>query len=127
MTTRSRLLTGLTLSAFLGLGASSALAGGWATTTLDPLDGPPRAGDRILVGYTIRQHGVTPVRLERTGIEIRRGARRAFFPGRPSGQTGHYVASVTFPARGAWTWSARQDWFAPYELGTVGVRPLASK
>jgi len=127
MTTRSLLLSALTLSTLLGLDAASAVAGGWATTTVDKLDDPVRAGDRALVGYTIRQHGVRPVSLENTGIEIRRGARRAFFPGRPSGATGHYVASVTFPARGTWTWSARQGWFAPYDLGTVSVRPLSAR
>jgi len=127
MTTRSRLLSALTLTTLLGLAAVSAFAGGWATTALDPLGDPVRAGDRALVGYTIRQHGVTPVSLANTGIEIRRGARRAFFPGRPSGATGHYVATVTFPARGTWTWSARQGWFAPYDLGKISVRPLSAR
>jgi hypothetical protein len=127
MTTRSRLLSALTLSTLLGLGAASALGGGWATTTLDPVGDPLRVGDGALVGYTIRQHGVRPVSLENTGIAIRRGARRAFFPGRPSGATGHYVATVTFPARGTWTWSARQGWFAPYDLGTVTVRPVSAR
>ncbi len=102
-------------------------AGGWAVTTLDPLPASPRAGTTLTVGYTVRQHGVTPVALDDTGIAIvGPGAARTVFPGRPSGATGHYVADVRFPAAGAWQWEAEQGWFGPQKLGGVAVEAGAA-
>ena len=108
-----------------GLGASVGLAGGWAVTTIDPLPEPPRAGEATSIGYTIRQHGVTPVELAGTGIELLSSeqSQSLFFPGRPDGPKGHYTAKVTIPAAGTWSWRARQgSLFAPQELGTIGVQ-----
>jgi hypothetical protein len=74
-------------------------AGGWAVTTLDPLPADGQAGTTLTVGYTVRQHGVTPVALDDTGIAlVGPDGARMVFPGRPSGPTGHYVADVRVPA-----------------------------
>ena len=97
-------------------------AGGWAVTTLDPLPAAPHAGTTLTVGYTVRQHGITPVALDDTGIAVvGPGGARTVFPGRPSGPTGHYVAEVRFPAAGPWQWEAEQGWFGPQKLGAVPV------
>jgi hypothetical protein len=92
----------------------SAHAGGWAVTTLDPLPAAPRAATTLIVGYTLRQHGVTPVTVDDTGIAIvTPDGARTIFPGRPSGPTGHYVADVRFPAGGAWRWGGPAAGLAP--------------
>ncbi|MEO8162945.1 MAG: hypothetical protein ABI590_04110, partial [Ilumatobacteraceae bacterium] len=53
----------------LGVG-SLATAGGWAVSTLDEVP-VPIAGEPIDVGFTIRQHGITPVDIsENVGITI---------------------------------------------------------
>jgi hypothetical protein len=50
--------------------AAPARAGGWAVTTLDPLPSAPAAGVPVVVGFTIRQHGRTPVALDDVGIDV---------------------------------------------------------
>ncbi len=107
-------------------GGTAALAGGWATTTLDPMSVDPIAGQETPIAYTVRQHGVRPVTVDDTGIEVvSSDGRTTFFPGRPTGAEGRYVADVTFPAAGTWRWRAVQGWFGPQELGTVTIRTAA--
>jgi hypothetical protein len=103
--------------------AAPAAAGGWAVTTLDAVPDRFEAGRDYDIGYTIRQHGVTPVDLASTGIRITSAdsGKQLRFDGRKDGAVGHYVARVSFPAAGGWTWEALQDWFAPHQLGKVEV------
>jgi hypothetical protein len=102
------------------LSGSPASAGGWAVTTLDAVP-QPRAGQAIDVGFTIRQHGMTPVNLDGVAIVVRDGARDTVWPARRQGATGHYVARITFPAAGTVTWSVNQGWFPPQDLGRIQV------
>ena len=63
-------LVGLGLSfVLLLLLAPAALAGGWAVSTIDPM-ATPAAGAPIDVGFTIRQHGMTPVDLADVAIAV---------------------------------------------------------
>src|SRR5687767_11024556 len=103
--------------------AAPAAAGGWAVTTLDAVPDRFEAGRAYDIGYTIRQHGVTPVDLASTGIRITSAdsGKQLTFDGRKDGAVGHYVARVSFPAAGGWTWEALQDWFAPHPLGLLEV------
>ena len=114
--------------------ATPAFAGGWAVTTLDQL--PPQivAGQTYDIGYTIRQHGVTPINIETafgtggsTEIQILApdGHQTLSFKGVQTGPTGHYVAKVRFPAEGKWSWAVTQGPFAPQQLGTVDVLAAA--
>lgn len=105
----------------LGIG-SVASAGGWAISTLDELPNPI-AGKKIEVGFTIRQHGVTPVDMsEGVGIRITLAdGTTNYFPAAGDGIVGHYVARVEFPAAGRYSWSIRQGMFADYELGQIDV------
>lgn len=107
------------------LTAPGGLAGGWAVTTLDPSDASPVAGATVAVGFTIRQHGVTPVAVDDVAVVVRTdGAgdgEGEEFAARPSGIVGHYVADVRFPAAGTYSWEVRQGWFGPQSLGTVTV------
>lgn len=121
----ARIVVGLIvmLCGVAGFGATAA-AGGWAVTTLD--EAPiPVPGQAVDVGFTIRQHGVTPVDLdEGVGIQIVSAEGTAqHFPAVRQGATGHYVASVVFPAAGDYTWSVQQGWFAPQDLGALTVGP----
>lgn len=106
----------------LALSAGNAGAGGWAVTTLDSLKAAPVAGQTTAVGYTILQHGVTPVSLDDTFIVVRQAKGAPLrFAGRADGPTGHHVADVTFPATGTFTWTVEQGGFGPQDLGTVDV------
>jgi hypothetical protein len=101
-------------------------AGGWAVTTLDPM-AAPAPGEPVGVGFTIRQHGVTPVAVDGVRIMVTdaSGGTEAF-AARPEGTTGHYVAAVTFPDAGAYQWSVVQGWFGPQDLGSIDVQPTAA-
>jgi hypothetical protein len=109
--------------------AGSALAGGWAVTTIDALpEGGFVAGRIYRLGYTIRQHGQHPFAGAKTAITIvAPGSRdRHVFPGITDGPVGHYVAEVTFPFEGAWDWEVSQEPFAVQTLGTIAVAPPVS-
>lgn len=118
--------------ALLAALAPTAMAGGWAVTTLDAVPAGVRAAQSLSIGFTIRQHGVTPVRAEAYGgqVAIRIRADMAgppvTFPARADGAVGHYLAEVRFPSAGLWTWEVEQGPFAPQPLGTVTVEgPVA--
>ena len=93
--------------------APAALAGGWAIITLDAPPGEIRAGQPWTVGFTVLQHGQSPVhRLDdATPIEpllVARNldaGRRVEVPATPGGEVGHFTAEVTFPVEGEWTWT----------------------
>lgn len=85
--------------------ATPALAGGWAVITLDELPGEIVAGQPLEIGFTVRQHGVTPM----GGLTPIVSARYAGFTvteqAEAQGETGHYVATLTFHQEGEWRWS----------------------
>jgi hypothetical protein len=117
-----RLLTALAIAAGLAVaGSAPAIAGGWAVTTLDPLSSP-LPGEEVDVGFTIRQHGVTPVAVDDVAILVTdaRGVTESF-TAHAEGPVGHYVAAVTFPPAGTYRWSVEQGWFGRQDLGTVRV------
>lgn len=118
------MLRTLVLAAMFALALSSpALAGGWAVTTLDSVPDAFDAGQTYSIGYTIRQHGVTPVSVDRTEIRVTHSdsGKRLSFRGVPEGPVGHYVAKVTIPAAGTWTWDVTQGPFEAQPLGTITV------
>jgi len=121
---RITLLTMFLLACFAAsVNLSPASAGGWALTSLDPFD-QPVAGEPVTVGFTILQHGVTPVDVEDVAIRIAS-------PGQPSqlftatsdgpNRVGHYTASVVFPAAGTFSWSVEQGWFGSHDLGEITI------
>jgi hypothetical protein len=96
-------------------------AGGFAVTTLDPL--PALTPDEpSAVGFTIRQHGVTPVALDgvRLVVHPEAGGATAVFEAVADGPLGHYVADVVVPA-GAYRWEVIQGMFGPQDLGPLVV------
>ena len=118
------MLRTLVLAAMFALALSSpALGGGWAVTTLDSVPDGFEAGQTYSIGYTIRQHGVTPVSVDRTEIRVTHSdsGKRLSFRGVPEGPVGHYVAKVTIPAAGTWTWDVTQGPFEAHPLGKITV------
>jgi hypothetical protein len=124
-----RLLVSLSALALMCALGAPALAGGWAATTLDDLPPNMQAGTEYAIGYTIRQHGVTPVNVEdmQSTTQIRitapTGAKTLSDQGVQTGAKGHYDAKVLFPYDGDWTWQVTQGPFAPLSLGVVLVAP----
>jgi hypothetical protein len=121
-----KLLTALGLSfALLLLLAPSVSAGGWAVSTLDPM-ATPAAGVPIDVGFTIRQHGVTPVDLADVAIAVTGpSGETTVYQAQRDGDAGHYLATVTFD-EGQSTWEIRQGFFEPQSLGAITVGADAS-
>jgi hypothetical protein len=90
-----------------GFAVTSASAGGWATITADKANPPqPHAGVPFTFGFTVLQHGVTPagwVHPTFVGTNVTTGARIEAQATR-QGADGHFVATVTLPSAGNWTW-----------------------
>jgi hypothetical protein len=91
----------------LGLTLTGASAGGWATITADSTNPPqPNAGEKFTFGFTVLQHGLTPaswVGATFVGINTTTGAR-VEAKATNQGPDGHFVATVTLPSAGSWTW-----------------------
>lgn len=105
-----------------GIATAVALAGGWAVTTVHPLEARPTPGTPLRVTFTIRQHGHRPAAVEDTAIEIiGEDGQTLRFPALPLPQTGRYAADVVFPSAGAWGWRAIPGWFPPQSLGVIQV------
>ncbi|MEP6693469.1 MAG: hypothetical protein ABJB39_02375 [Chloroflexota bacterium] len=114
------------LALSLGIFAAPAFAGGWAVTTFDELPGQFVSGHEYALGYTIRQHGVTAINVDKTEIiAVATSGRTLSFPGKSQGDVGHYVATVFFPAGGSYAWQVTQNPFAPQDLATLTVLAAA--
>jgi hypothetical protein len=124
---RRLLIALLSFVAVVFASAVPAAAGGWAVTTLDEVPAPS-AGGVVAVGFTIRQHGVTPVNPEgQVGIEVHSASGgMAYFPAVPAGPVGHYVSQVTFTEAGTVDWVVRQGWFEAQDLGPLTVSPAGN-
>lgn len=119
------LATGLTTALLL---ASTALAGGWATATLDPGMNGPHAGTPTTIGFIVLQHGQTPnssLAVVVHGANATGGSVSA--NATAQGGPGHYVATLTFPIDGAWTitWTSELDMGASSAPLTVLAAPAA--
>jgi hypothetical protein len=110
---------GLAIFAIPFVPGAPAAAGGWAVSTLDEVPAPA-PGETVTIGFTIRQHGVTPVDIDDVGVEVAGPSGDVeVFPATQQGTVGHYVADVVFGESGVHTWAIRQGWFADHELGTI--------
>jgi hypothetical protein len=120
-----RCLCASTMLAFFAIVALvlPAMAGGFAVTTFDQLPTTFRAGESYRLGYTVRQHGVTPLPGLTTRIVAQQAASGVteIFIGTADGPAGHYAAIVRLPSEGAWLWQVEQGPFAPQQLGTLTV------
>jgi cytochrome c2 len=105
MLSRIRTAIGLALL-FAIVFAFPAFAGGWAVITLDELPSNVVAGEPLSIGFTVLQHGRTPMTdLHPTLTAKLSSAETMVFSAEPNGKPGHYVATLTFPKEGSWEWS----------------------
>ena len=82
------------------------LAGGWAVITLDELPSKVVAGEPLIVGFTVLQHGRTPMTDLSPIITANLYKEQEFVvTATPAGKPGHYIAALTFPKEGEWRWS----------------------
>jgi hypothetical protein len=99
---RIALASTLLLSLFFAI---RVFAGGWAVITLDELPTDVVAGEPLKIGFTVRQHGATPMAgLDPTVTATRKGDRFVV-NAEADGEPGHYSATLTFPSEGNWEWS----------------------
>ena len=96
--------------------APTVQAGGWAAVTLDSLPVAPRAGEEIRIGFTIRQHGVTPINTARPYLEAENEATGESLrvAARQEGAVGHFIVDVTFPSAGSWRWAINLESFGGF-------------
>ncbi len=85
---------------------ATASAGGWVVITLDSLPEEVIAGKPVSVGFTVRAHGQTPTSdLSPTIVATKaRSGETLEFTATNDGKAGHYVAAITLPTAGDWTW-----------------------
>jgi hypothetical protein len=105
-------IAALSATALTLIVATSALAGGWASATMDtPPDDPGGPGQPIRIGFTLLQHGVTPVDWGEAQVVLTNDAtgRSVTFNARPQGAVGHWVAEISVPAEGTWRYEVRHD------------------
>src|ERR1700704_4715042 len=106
-----RILRGLAAGALLiALSAGVVSAGGWATIKADTGNATPNAGKAFTFGFMVLQHGVTPAGWVQppTFLAIS-GATGARVEAKAvaQGADGHFVATVTLPSGGYWTWQVQ--------------------
>jgi cytochrome c2 len=83
-------------------------AGGWAVITLDELPSNVVAGEPISVGFTVLQHGITPMAgLYPQIIANMPSAEPMIVSAQADGKPGHYAATLTFPREGDWEWTVQ--------------------
>ena len=110
-------------SALLLLPFLRAVAGGWATVTVDQLPDHLVARQPSTLSFMVRQHGRTPLKgvhpelLARSGDKTVRGA---VVPGRADGE---YLASYTIPSAGEWTLTIESGWGAS-KLTLLPIRAI---
>ena len=86
--------------------AFPAFGGGWAVITLDELPAGVVAGEPLTIGFTVLQHGRTPMSgLDPTITANLYKEQEFVVQAEPDGEPGHYTAALTFPKEGEWRWS----------------------
>ena len=86
---------------------SPVLAGGWAVISLDSLPGETVAGQPLTIGFTVLQHGRTPLSGLDPEIHLNNttsGEDLVVFAV-DEGEPGHYSATFSLPESGNWRWS----------------------
>lgn len=105
MFSKLRIAIGLVLVSALVF-AIPVFAGGWAVITLDELPTEIVAGEPVTIGFMVLQHGKTPLDgLAPTITANLHKEQEIVVHAEPDGEPGHYVATMTFPVEGEWTWS----------------------
>ena len=77
-------------------------AGGWAVVTLDALPESIVAATPVRLSFTIRQHGQTLLDGLQPRVQATAGTDQIRNEAQPAGQTGRYLATLTFPRPAEW-------------------------
>lgn len=103
----SRISRPFTIALFLSLlFVMQASAGGWAVITLDDLPLNVAAGEPLKIGFTVLQHGRTPMTDISPTVTASLSTDDEFVVhAEPEGKPGHYTATLNFPKEGEWQWS----------------------
>ena len=103
----SRFRISLSLALLLAVAfAIPVFAGGWAVITLDELPTNVTAGDPLTIGFTVLQHGKTPMNDLDPILNVHLDKTDAFMVhAKHDEKPGHYSATLTFPKAGEWEWS----------------------
>lgn len=80
-------------------------AGGWAVITLDELPTNVVAGEPLTIGFTVLQHGQTPMADLDPVLTAHSGKDKLTVIAKPDGTPGHYSAVLTFSVEGEWDWT----------------------
>jgi hypothetical protein len=92
---------------------STAQAGNWEETLLDPPPARIEPGVTYTLGYWILQHGSYPYLDGDLGptalVATDAGGDRVEFPGLATDTAGHYSAEAVFPHAGTWTISSKHE------------------
>ncbi len=99
---RNSLVLALALALLLVL---PVFAGGWAVITLDELPTGVVAGELFTVGFTVLQHGRTPMADLDPVIIARSGDEKVTVFVKEEGKPGHYAVDMTLPYEGEWEWT----------------------
>ena len=106
------------------LAGTVALAGGWATTLLDPLPDPIETNQAYTIGFWVLQHGSHPANppIAEAGLKFTDEKGTALtFKGVALPEPAHYAAAIVLPHDGRWQVDGLQGWFGPYTVGTLSV------
>ena len=77
-------------------------AGGWAVVTLDTLPESVVASAPLRLSFTVRQHGQTLMDGLQPKVVAVADKNQIASTAQPAGQTGRYVATLTFPRSADW-------------------------
>lgn len=126
MVTRTRVLGLAALMILMALAPGLAQAGGWTVVVLDQTPEGVRAGQEFQVGFTVLQHGTKPIGGLKPRIDLTEAAsgQRISATAKPQGDIGHYVASLTLPTDGTWTWTI-ETFGPPTTLSPIVVAAAA--
>lgn len=104
--------------------ATPVMAGGWATTLVDPLPDRLEAGHTYTVGFWILQHGshVSQVSLSNPGLRlVDDNGQTLIYKGVPLPEGGHYATAIVLSHDGDWELFGMQAPFADYRVGVLSV------
>jgi len=128
MTTNRATGTLLVVLMMSALSTIPAWGGGWAVITLDALPASPQAGEALSVGFTVLQHGHTPLgglgpRIVATHAE---SGERVQVEAIDEGAVGHYAATLVLPSAGSWDWTIRAFGDVAQAMPQIRVAPAVS-
>lgn len=103
--------------------AATAFAGGWANAVMDtPPNDPAGPNEPVTLGFTLLQHGETPVDWGSAQIVLTndQSGQEIVATATPNGPIGHWSADVTLPAEGSWSYQVRHD----LEITLMHAQPI---